>query len=87
MHRNVARAYDYLRAEHDRIRVACIRILAQNNRAVQRRLLRANPGSPQHLDEMLLHEERLSGPQRQRVIDLNRYGRKLERIMDWLLRL
>jgi len=87
MHRNVARAYDHLRAEHDRIRAACVKILAQNDNAVERQLLRVSPASPQHLDEVLLYEERLSGPQRRRVLDLNRYGRKLERIMDALLRL
>jgi len=40
-----------------------------------------------HHDEMLLYEERLSRPERRRVLDLNRYGRKIERIMDLLLRL
>jgi hypothetical protein len=34
---------------------------------------------------MLLYEERLSRPQRRRVLGLNRYGRKLERIMHALL--
>ena len=40
-----------------------------------------------HLDEMLFYEERLSRPERRRVLDLNRYGRKIERIMAALLRL
>jgi hypothetical protein len=40
-----------------------------------------------HLDEMLLYEERLSRAERRQVLDLNRYGRKIERIMDLLLRL
>jgi len=31
---------------------------------------------------MLLYEERLSRPQRRGVLDLNRYGKKIERIMD-----
>jgi len=87
MHRNIARAYDYLQREHDRIRAACVRILAQKDRALERQLFRANLGSPRHLDEMLLYEERLSLPQRRRVLDLNRYGRKLERIMGALMRL
>jgi hypothetical protein len=86
MHPNIARAYDYLRAEHDRIRAACVRVLAQNDRRVERQLLRARV-SPRHLHDVLLYEERLSRPQRRRVLDLNRYGRKLERIMDALLRL
>ena len=87
MHRNIARAYDCLKREHDLIRAAYVRILAQNDRALERHLLRADPDSPRHLDEMLLYEERLSRPQRRRVLDLNRYGRKVERIMDALLRL
>ena len=87
MHRNVARAYDYLQREHNRVRAAHVKILAQNDRVLERRLLRADLASDPHLDEMLLYEERLSGPQRRRVLDLNRYGRKLERIMNALLRL
>jgi hypothetical protein len=87
MHRNVARAYDYLKREHDRIRAAHVRILAQKDRRLERRLFRADLDSSRHLDEMLLYEERLSRPQRRRVLDLNRYGRKLERIMDALLSL
>jgi hypothetical protein len=87
MHRNVARAYDYLQAEHDRIRTACVKVLAQNDRTVERQLLRPSRHSPRHLDEIVLYEERLSGPERKRVLDLNRYGRKIERIMDALLRL
>jgi hypothetical protein len=87
MHRNVARAYDYLQREHDRIRAASVKILAQKDRALERRLFRANLESPQHLDEMLFYEERLSRPERRRVLDLNSYGRKLERIMALLLKL
>ena len=37
MHRNVARAYDYLKREHDRIRAAHIKILAQKDRHLERR--------------------------------------------------
>jgi len=87
MHRNVARAYDYLKREHDRIRAAHVKILAQKDRPLERRLLHADLDSSRHLDEMLLYEERLSRPQHRRVLDLNRYGRKLERIMDALLNL
>jgi hypothetical protein len=87
MHRNVARAHDYLKREHDRVRAACVKILAQKDPHLERRLLRADLDSPRHLDEMLLYEERLSGPQRRRVLGLNRYGRKLERIMEALLSL
>ncbi len=86
-HRNIARAYDCLQHEHDRVRAACIKILAQRDKGLQRELLRANLDSPRYHDEMLLYEERLSRPERRRVLDLNRYGRKIERIMDALLRL
>ncbi len=87
MHRNIARAYDCLQDEHDRIRAACVKILAQNDRSLERELLRGDLDSPRHRDEMLLYEERLSRPQRRRVLDLNHYGRKIERIMGALLRL
>lgn len=87
MHRNIARAYDCLGAEHARIRAKCIKILAQRDRALERRLLRADRRSSRHHEEMLLYEERLSRPQLPRVLDLNRYGRKVERVMDALLRL
>jgi hypothetical protein len=87
MHRNIARAYDYLQREHDRVRAAHVKILAQKDRALERHLFRVNVDSPRHIDEMLLYEERLSRPERKRVLDLNRYGRKLERNMHALLRL
>ena len=85
MLRNIARAYDCLHAEHARIKAVCIKILAQNDRALERHLLRADLDNPRHHDEMLLYEERLSRPQLRRVLNLNRYGRKIERIMDALL--
>ena len=87
MHRNIARAYDCLKREHDRVRAAHVKILAQKDRALERHLFRADLDSPRHLDEMLLYEDRLSRPQRRRVLELSRYGRKVERIMDALLRL
>ena len=87
MRRNIARAYDCLQNEHNRARAACVKILSQNDKKLERHLLRANLDSPQHHDEMLLYEERLSRPERRRVLGLNRYGRKIERIMDALLRL
>jgi hypothetical protein len=64
MHRNIARAYDRLRDEHDRIGAACVKILVQNDRNLERELLRADLDSPRHHDEMLLYEERLSRSQR-----------------------
>jgi hypothetical protein len=39
MHRNFARAYDCLQDEHDRIRAACVRILAQNDRDLERSIV------------------------------------------------
>ena len=87
MHRNIARAYDYLEAEYDRVRAVCIRILSQNDKRLERRLLRTDMDDEKHLDEMLLYEERLSSPERRKVLDLNRYGRKIEQIMVSLLRL
>lgn len=54
MHRNIARAYDCLQDEHHRIRAACVEILSENERGLQRQLLRANPPDPKHHDEMLL---------------------------------
>jgi len=87
MHRNIARAYDCLQDEHDRIRAACVKILSQGDKGLERELLRANLDSSRHHDEMLLYEERLSRPERRRVLDLNRYGRGIERIMNALLRL
>jgi hypothetical protein len=87
MHRNITRAYDCLQHEHDRVRAACVKILAQRDKGLERELLRANLDSPRHQDEMLVYEERLSRPERRRVLDLNRYGRKIERIMAALLRL
>jgi len=87
MHRNIARAYDCLQDEHDRVRAACVKILAQKDRRLEKALLGADLDSPRHHDEMLLYEKRLSRPQRRRVLDLNRYGRKIEHIMEVLLRL
>jgi len=87
MHRNIARAYDYLKHEHDRIRAGHVRILAQNDRALERHLFRVDLESPQHLDEMLLYEEQRSRQQRRRILELDRYGRKIEHVMDAILRL
>ena len=87
MHRNIARAYDCLRAEHGRVRTVCIRILSQDDKRLERRLLRAAMDDERHLDEMLVYEERLSRPERRKVLELNCYGRKIERIMASLLRL
>jgi hypothetical protein len=87
MHRNIARAYNCLQDEHNRVRTACVKILARNDRAVERQLLRASLDDPKHHDQVLRYEESLSRAQRRRVLGLNTYGRKIERLMDALLRL
>jgi len=87
MHRNIARAYDCLQDEHDRVRLACVKILSQKDKNLERELLRANLDDPKHHEEMLLCEERLPRPQRRRVLELNNYGRKIERVMAILLRI
>lgn len=87
MQRNIAHAYDALWAEHQRVRAVCIKILAQGDRSLERRLLRAKPEDPKHIDEVLLYEERLSRPERRRILGLNKYGRKIEKLMDTLLKL
>jgi len=87
MHRNIARAYDCLQDEHDRVRLACVKILSQNDKNLERELLRADLDDPKHHEEMLLYEECLSRPQRRRVLELNNYGRKIERVMAILLRI
>ena len=87
MHRNVARAYNALWAEHKRVRVAWMKILAQGDRALERRLSRADLEDPKHRNEVLRYEDRLSRPQRRRVLRLNTYGTKIESVMDALLKL
>jgi hypothetical protein len=46
MHRNIARAYNCLQDEHNRVRTACVKILARNDRAIERQLLRASLDDP-----------------------------------------
>lgn len=87
MHRNIVWAYHCIQDEHNRVRTACVKILARNDRAVERQLLGATRDEPKHHDEVLLYEGRMSRRQRRRVLDLNTYGRKIERLMDALLRL
>jgi hypothetical protein len=87
MHRNIARAYNWLQDEHNRVRSVCVKILSRNDRTIERELLRANPNDPKHHDQVLLYEESLSRQQRRRVLGLNTYGRKIERLMEALSRL
>jgi hypothetical protein len=42
---------------------------------------------PKHRDEVLLYEERLSRSKRRRILGLNTYGRKIESVVDPLLKL
>jgi hypothetical protein len=87
MHRNIACAYNSLQDEHNRVRTACVKILSRNGKDLERELLRANPDDPEHHDQVLLYEENLSPAQRRRVLGLNTHGRKIERLIDALLRL
>jgi hypothetical protein len=74
-------------AEHERVRALCAQILAQGDRRVERQLLAAKLDDPKHHDKVLLYEDQLSRPERRRILHLNSYGRKLERLMAALLRL
>ena len=35
MHRNIVRAYNCLQDEHHRIRIACVKILSRNDKAIE----------------------------------------------------
>jgi hypothetical protein len=87
MHRNVARAYYALWAEHEQIRRSHMKLLSQGDRQLERRLLRANPDDKRHHNEVLFYEERLSRPRRRRIMELCSYGRKIEQIIDTLMKL
>src|SRR5260370_24227581 len=54
---------------------------------LERSLLRAKQDDDAHHEDVLLYEERLSGPQWRRISRLNSYGRKTEKLMDALLKL
>jgi hypothetical protein len=87
MQRNISRAYDALWAERQHIRAEHAKILAKNDATLARKLLRAKRDDDAHQKEVVVYEERLSGPQRRRIHGLNSYGRKIERLMDALLKL
>ena len=87
MHRNIGRAYNALWAEHKRIRRVYMKILARGDQKLERRLLRADLDDKRHHSEVVEYEYRLSRPQRRRVLKLTSYGRKIEQIMETLLRL
>jgi hypothetical protein len=87
MHRNIARACDALWAEQERIRAIHMRILSQSDSRLRRWLLAQTQTTTGIRYEALLYEECLSGPRRRRVLKLNSYGRKIEQVMETLLRL
>ena len=74
----IARAYDALWAEHERVCANCVKILVQGDRGLEREFLRAKQKDPKHFDEVRLREERLLGPERRRILGLNKYGRRIE---------
>jgi hypothetical protein len=87
MRRNIARAYNALMAEHHSVRAAHMKILAQGDAMLERKLLRANEDDEAHIEEVLIYEERLSVSQRRKVYKLSSYGRKIEKLVDALLKL
>jgi hypothetical protein len=54
---------------------------------LERKLLRANEDDEAHIEEVLIYEERLSVSQRRKVYKLSSYGRKIEKLVDALLKL
>jgi hypothetical protein len=87
LRRNIERAYDALWAEHQRVHRIHVKILAQGNRKLERRLMRRRLEDSKYLDELLDHEERLTRPKQRQACQLTRYGARIERLMDSLLRL
>jgi hypothetical protein len=87
MQRIIAHAYDALWAAHERVRAVCMKILAQDDGTLERKLMRATPDDGAQYEEVLLYEKPLSGPQRRRISSLNIFRWKLERLMDALLKL
>jgi len=87
MRRNITRAYNALMAEHHKVRAAHMKILAQGDAMLERKLLRANEDDEAHIEEVLIYEERLSVSQRRKVYKLSSYGRKIEKLVDALLKL
>ena len=87
MHRNITRAYYALMAEHHRVRAAHMKILARGDAMLERRLLQAREDDERHIEDVVTYEERLSAAKRRRVYKLSSYGRKIERLIDALLKL
>jgi hypothetical protein len=87
LRRNIDRAYDALWAEHQRIHRIHVKILAQGNRKLERRLMQRRLEDSKYLDELLDHEERLTRHKQRQVCRLTSYGVRIEKLMDALLRL
>jgi hypothetical protein len=87
MHRNISRAYYALMAEHHRARAAHMKILARGDAMLERKLRRAKADDEGPIEEVVTNEERLSATQRRRVYGLSSYGRKIEKLVDALLKL
>lgn len=85
--RNIGHAYDALWAEHQRIHRIHVKIVSRGDRKLERKLMRGKLEDSKYLDELLDHEERLTCPQQRSVLKLNRYGVKIEKLMDALLKL
>jgi len=63
MHRNISRAYYALMAEHHRVRAAHMKIVAQGDAMLERKLVRAKEDDDVHIEEVVICEERLSAAQ------------------------
>ena len=60
MHRKIARAYDCLQYEPDRIRAVCVKILSQNDGHLERELLGRTSTVHGTMTKWLSYEERLT---------------------------
>ena len=87
MHRHIGRAYDALWAEHQRIHRIHIRLLAQGAEKLERSLSHGNLEDGKYIDKLLDLEEGLTRSKQRSVRRLNRYGVKIENLMDALLKL
>jgi hypothetical protein len=87
MHRHIEHAYDALCAEHQRIHRIHIRLLAQGDVKLERSLRRGSLEDDKYIDTLLDFEEQVTYPKQRSVLRLNRYGVKIENLMDALLKL
>jgi hypothetical protein len=85
--RNIRRAYNALWAEHQRIHRIHVKVLAQGDVELERRLMRRKLEDSKYLDELLDREEHLTRQQQRSIVKLNRYGVKIEDLMDELSKL